>query len=114
MIKDIYDDRQRISQGFFHYSFWIIGLVMSIIPPIVMSFMKEYYYLPKETAQLGFICMGLGLGIVLYRIGVIAINDITNSKTTPSKKNVNMTKITEKVLDRIIQDGEEDFKTSMI
>jgi len=79
-IKDIFDDRDGITRGFFHYCFWILGLMMSTIVPIVMSFMKDYYYLPKEAVELGSICIGLGFGIIIYRVGVIVINSLTESE----------------------------------
>lgn len=81
MLNDIYDDREnKITKGFFHYSFWIIGCIMSILPPILMAIMKDLNLLTKDMVILGFITFGLGLGITLYRIGIIAINDITNNR----------------------------------
>ena len=79
-LQDIFDDRDRISGGFFHYTFWIMGIIMSAGVAIILSFMKEYYLVTPEMVQIGFSCIGAGLGIVIYRLYFIMRDDISKEK----------------------------------
>lgn len=81
-LEDIFDDRNRISAGFFHYTFWILGITMSAGVAIILSFMKEYFFVTPAMVELGFMCIGLGLGIVCYRLYFIIRDDISKENNS--------------------------------
>ena len=81
-MKDIFDDRESISKGFFHYTFWIMGWLM-FSTCLITLFMKDFgIVIPKAQWEITAICTGLGIGILLCRTFVIAVNDIKSSNKT--------------------------------
>ncbi len=78
IFKIIYD----ADTGFWSFMFWLIPTIMflTIFPTLFMEDLG--IVVSKAQYQLTAICFGIGTGILLYRVFVIAYNDIRNTLKT--------------------------------
>jgi len=78
-MKDLFKqaDEWTNNINFFSFMFWLMpSLLASIV--IITSFMmyELSMEISKTQSQLTAICFGIGAGVLLYRVFVIAYNDI--------------------------------------
>ncbi len=88
-MEDIFNCREKGNQlaSFMYYALWTTTILL-LIAPIVTIARMDLGYIPMEAEkQLAGMCLGLGGAIFLYRIFIIAFNDLTNNHFS-SKSNI--------------------------
>ena len=81
VIQDMFNDRKdRFTKGFVHYTLWCLIILNTVVVPITLSFMIDLGKATQTMKETGMICLTTGTVFLLYRIGIIAINDIRGNK----------------------------------